>query len=122
MIAARVTSGSGYTVGATRDASVNIADDDDPPSLSVSSSPGDEESTGGGMPRPVSFTIGLSEPSGFTITVDYESSDGTAMAPADYTAATGTITIPPYSSTKTVRWRSRMTASTSWIMKPSICC
>ncbi len=41
------------------------------------------------------FTATLSTASGKTVTVDYATSDLTATAPADYTAATGTLTFTP---------------------------
>ena len=40
------------------------------------------------------FTATLSAASGKTVTVDYATSDVTATAPADYTAASGTLTFP----------------------------
>ncbi|MCM2281543.1 MAG: hypothetical protein NDI61_06825, partial [Bdellovibrionaceae bacterium] len=41
------------------------------------------------------LTITLSSLSSFTITTNYSTSDGTAIQPSDYTAATGTVTIAP---------------------------
>jgi len=44
----------------------------------------------------------LSEASGFDVTVDVATSDGTATAPADYGAVTGTATILPGALSTTV--------------------
>ena len=48
------------------------------------------------------FTATLSYASNLTTTVDYATSDGTATAPSDYTAATGTLTFSPGITTQTV--------------------
>ena len=48
------------------------------------------------------FTATLSAASGKTVTVDYATSDVTATAPADYTAASGTLTFPPGTTTRTI--------------------
>ena len=48
------------------------------------------------------FTATLSAASGKTVTVDYATSDLTATAPADYAAATGTLTFPPGTTTRPV--------------------
>jgi uncharacterized repeat protein (TIGR01451 family) len=45
--------------------------------------------------HPVTFTITLSVPSSQTVTLNYATSDGTAMAPSDYQPASGTVTFPP---------------------------
>ncbi len=41
------------------------------------------------------ITAILSAPSAFTITVDYGTSDGTALAGSDYVTTTGTLTFTP---------------------------
>jgi hypothetical protein len=41
------------------------------------------------------ITATLSAPSAFTITVDYGTSDGTALAGSDYVTTTGTLTFTP---------------------------
>ena len=48
------------------------------------------------------FTVSLSAASGKTITIDYATADGTATAPADYVAGSGTLTFTPGQTTKTV--------------------
>ncbi|MBX7185157.1 MAG: hypothetical protein K1Y01_08455 [Vicinamibacteria bacterium] len=51
---------------------------------------------------PVTFTVSLSAPAPGTVTVDYATADGTAAAPLDYTAATGTVTFNTGEQTKTI--------------------
>lgn len=43
--------------------------------------------------RSIAFTVALSEPSELNVFVDYATSDGTAVAGADYAAASGTVAI-----------------------------
>ncbi|MEA2489673.1 MAG: large repetitive protein [Acidobacteriota bacterium] len=51
---------------------------------------------------PVRFTIRLSRASNVPITVAYATADGSAVAPADYTAAAGTLTFAAGETEKTV--------------------
>lgn len=48
------------------------------------------------------FTVSLSAPSQEVVTVDYATAEGTARAPADYTAKTGTLTFAPDETSKVV--------------------
>ena len=48
------------------------------------------------------FTVTLSDVSPDTVTVDYATADGTAVAPGDYSAAGGTLTFLPGETTQTV--------------------
>jgi hypothetical protein len=48
------------------------------------------------------FTVRLSAASGQVVTVDYATADGTAMAPAEYTATAGTLSFPAGTTTRTV--------------------
>jgi aryl-phospho-beta-D-glucosidase BglC (GH1 family) len=48
------------------------------------------------------FVVSLSAPSGKTVTVNYSTQDGTATAPSDYTAASGTLTFAPGETSKTI--------------------
>ncbi|MGR6775926.1 Calx-beta domain-containing protein [Sphaerotilus sulfidivorans] len=50
----------------------------------------------------VTFTITLSRPSDQTISVDYRTVPGTALAGQDYSAITGTLTFAPGETTKTL--------------------
>ncbi|NEO79793.1 MAG: hypothetical protein F6J99_27555 [Moorea sp. SIO4G3] len=49
------------------------------------------------------FTITLSPPSDNTVTVDYQTQDGTAEAPGDYTATSGSLQFDPGETTKEIR-------------------
>lgn len=48
------------------------------------------------------FTVFLSDASGQSVTVDYTTANGSATAPADYVAATGTVTFSPGQVSKTI--------------------
>ena len=48
------------------------------------------------------FTVSLSAPSGKPIAVDHASAPGTAVAPADFTGVSGTLSFAPGQTTKTV--------------------
>lgn len=57
------------------------------------------EGTAGGAVNPFRFAMSMTNPSQLPITVQFATADGTATAPSDYTAATGTFTFPPGSQT-----------------------
>ncbi|MEO2006034.1 MAG: Calx-beta domain-containing protein, partial [Candidatus Poribacteria bacterium] len=63
-----------------------ITDDDASPTLSVDSPTVDED-----VAQPAVVTVSLSAVSGRAVTVDYATSDGSAIAPQDYTATAGTL-------------------------------
>src|SRR5439155_20334198 len=48
------------------------------------------------------FTISLAPASKQTVNASWATSDGTAVAPADYTAGSGTVTFAPGETSKTV--------------------
>ena len=48
------------------------------------------------------FTVTLSAASGQTVTVDYATANGTAVAPGDYAAGSGTLTFNPGVTTQTL--------------------
>ena len=72
--------------------SATITDDDAPPTIvaGVASVP-----EGDGGSRVVHVPIRLSAPSGKTITVKWSTANVTAIAPTDYSAATGMVTFAP---------------------------
>ncbi|HKB19631.1 MAG TPA: Calx-beta domain-containing protein, partial [Gaiellaceae bacterium] len=76
-----------------------ITDNDPAPALSVNDVSAVEGDFG---TVDATFTISLSAPSGQAVSVDYATADGTATAPADYTAANGTLTFAPGQTTKQV--------------------
>ena len=105
----KVTEASeGFVVNLTNPSNVTIADgkgvctvtdNDLPPTLKVNSSTVIE----GNAATTANFTITLSAPSVQTVTVKYATANGTATAPADYTAKALTIlTFAPGETTKTV--------------------
>jgi hypothetical protein len=74
-----------------------ISNDDAVPMLSVADANAAEEAGG-----TIGFVVSLAQPSGTTVTVDYTTSDGTAVAGSDYTATAGTLTFTAGQTTKTI--------------------
>ncbi|MEH2173468.1 Calx-beta domain-containing protein [Nostoc sp.] len=82
-------------------ATVNIINDDSQPIISISDVSVSEGNTG--TTTNANFTISLSNPSSQQITVNYNTSDGTAnAADSDYNSALGTITFNPGETSKTL--------------------
>ncbi|HYO77919.1 MAG TPA: Calx-beta domain-containing protein, partial [Thermoanaerobaculia bacterium] len=90
----------GATLAGPSSAILTVTDDDNPPAISI----GDlsrNEGTGG--TTAFTFDVTLSGPSGFTVTVDYATANGTADAGSDYTAlATSTLTFTPGQTSRSV--------------------
>jgi hypothetical protein len=82
--------------GATTTGLVTIVDDDlnagNTPAASVNDASVLEGDTG---TRTMSFTVTLDRPIARTVRLPYRTEDGTATAPADYEAASGTLVIAP---------------------------
>jgi ribosomal protein L35AE/L33A len=76
-----------------------ITDDDPLPALSINGAAVTEGDAG---TVNATFTVGLSSPSGRTVSVDYSSADGSATAPADYAASSSTLTFAAGETTKAV--------------------
>ena len=74
-----------------------IVDDDAVPSVSLADAASTNENAGS-----TNLVASLSAASEKTITVDFATSDGTATAGADYTAASGTITFAPGVTTQNI--------------------
>ncbi|MBN3925282.1 Calx-beta domain-containing protein [Nostoc sp. NMS4] len=82
-------------------ATVNIINDDSQPTISISDVSVTEGNTG--TTTNANFTISLSNPSSQQITVNYNTSDGTAnAADSDYNSPQGTITFNPGETSKTL--------------------
>ncbi len=81
-----------------------ILDDDEPPLVSITDATvpeGDPAGTGAGTTDAL-FAVTLSDPSGFDVTVSYQSADVTALAGADYQATAGAVMIPAGSTSAAV--------------------
>jgi hypothetical protein len=76
-----------------------ITDNDSFPRLSISGTTVTEGNSGIGS---AVFTVNLSSASLQTITVDYATSNGTAIAGSDYTAVSGTLSFSPGQTTGTI--------------------
>ena len=74
----------------------SVRNDSLEPELSIDDVPVDE---GDGTAE---FTVTLDLASGETVTVDYATADGTALAGSDYTAASGTLTFAAGDTSKTI--------------------
>ncbi len=90
------TGGAGLGVPVT--AVLTVADNDAAPLLKVA----DATVAEGNAAVVASFTVTLSPASGQTVSVNYATSNGSALAPADYQAASGTLTFLPGETTRTV--------------------
>ncbi|MEH1850294.1 MAG: Calx-beta domain-containing protein [Nostoc sp.] len=80
----------------TDPATVTIVDDDGAPTIAIADKNGNESSGN------LVFTVTLSHASSQIITVDYNTSNDTAIASADYTAVTGSLTFNPGVTTQTI--------------------
>lgn len=88
----------GGTLG-TSSATATIVDDDAPPVVSAGDCTGVEGTGSGGT---CTLGVSLSSASGKTITVAYQTANGTATAPADYTSSSGVVTFPPGAAGRSV--------------------
>ena len=89
-----LTGGSDLPVSPT---SMVLADDDEPPALTVADAAGDEDV---GV---LEFAVTLSAASGVEVSAAYATTDGSATAGNDYTAAAGTIVFAPGEVTQSIR-------------------
>jgi alpha-tubulin suppressor-like RCC1 family protein len=78
-------------VGGNGQAQVTLVDNDPAPTIRFASA----ELTVGELAGQAIATVLLSAPSAFFVQVDYSTSNGTATAPADFTAINGTLTFAP---------------------------
>ena len=92
------SSGAAVTVPT---ATGTILNDDPVPTLSFSSSSVTKFEGNSGL-TPFIFTMSLSPVSGQTVTVQYATADGTAVAGTDYTSTTGTLSFAAGTTSKTV--------------------
>lgn len=79
-----------------------LNDDTTVPTVSLSISDATViEGSCGGTPKAV-FNVNLSAPSSQNVSVSYATSNGTAISPGDYTAASGSVTIPAGLTSRTI--------------------
>jgi chitinase len=76
----------------------SIVDDDPLPSLSIADATRTEGNSGTAN---LTFTVTLAPVSGRTVTVAWAAADGSALAPADYTASPGTVTFAAGQTSRT---------------------
>ncbi|MCC6606747.1 MAG: CSLREA domain-containing protein [Anaerolineae bacterium] len=76
-----------------------LSNDDTPPSLSIADTSLSEGSSG---TKTAVFTVTLAAISGKTVTVDFATMDETAVAPADYTAQTNSLSFAPGETQKNI--------------------
>jgi hypothetical protein len=82
-------------------ATVTITDDDAPPAIVITDVTVAAEGNSGSTASAV-FTVSLAAASSFPVTVNYASSSGTAVQPADFAAVSGTLSFPPGTTTAQV--------------------
>ena len=87
LMTARITGGGGTPVTLGTTSATGTILDDPPPVLSV----GPASATEGGT---LAFPVTLSKPASGNLTVNLTTQDGSAVAPGDYTARTGSVVIP----------------------------
>ena len=80
-------------LGSDTRAVITIVDDDSPPALSVGDAQAVAESSG-----PLVFTVTRTGQTSLPATFSWSTADGTAEAGSDFTAASGTVTIPAAAS------------------------
>ena len=94
------TPSGGATLGSPINAILTIVDNDNQPTLAISDVSGNEGDTG---TTPLTFTVTLTGQSSQVVTVNYATSNGTAIAPGDYTAIqNGEIIFNPGETTKQI--------------------
>jgi serralysin len=99
-VALTLATGTGYTIGTTTAVTGTITNDDLP---SINLSPNGQTVVEGlTSPQNPSYTVSLSGSSPQTITVQYSTANGTALAGSDYTATTGTLAFTPGVTSQTI--------------------
>ena len=93
-----LSSPSGATI-ADGSGTGTISDDDTAPGLSVADA---SVSEGTGAAGTASVVVTLSAPSGQSVAVTYATTNGTAAAPGDFSAVSGTLTFTPGVTTQTI--------------------
>ncbi|MBS3030643.1 MAG: SBBP repeat-containing protein [Dolichospermum sp. DET50] len=92
-VALTLVAGTNYTIGTTTAVTGTIINDDLLPSINLSANQTIVE--GFTSPQNLGYTVTLSSASDQSITVQYATANGTAIAGADYTSTSGTLTFNP---------------------------
>jgi ribosomal protein L35AE/L33A len=92
-------SGATNATIADSQATGTIADNDPPPTISIGNVSVTEGNSGTAN---ASFAVTLSAASGFTVTVNYATANGTATASSDYSTRTGTVSFAPGTTAQTI--------------------
>ncbi|MDZ4821102.1 MAG: Calx-beta domain-containing protein [Planctomycetota bacterium] len=96
----RLTSATGATIATSQGTGTIVDNDTAPlPTLSVNNATITEGNSG---TKNMTFTVTLSQASTGTVTVNYATANGTAIAGSDYNAASGTLTFTAGQTSKTV--------------------
>jgi hypothetical protein len=95
----RLSDELGDTVTA-RSRTVTITDNDEPPTLTIGDATVAEGTAA--TPTVLGFPLTLSAASGRTVTANYATAGGTAVAGQDYTEKSGTVSIPAGATTSTI--------------------
>ncbi|MFO0823880.1 MAG: putative Ig domain-containing protein [Gemmataceae bacterium] len=91
---------SGATNASISDAqAVGTITNDDSTAIAIGDTSVTEGNSG---TKPLNFTVTLTAPSDFPVTVNYATADGTALAASDYVAASGTVTFNTGETSKTI--------------------
>ena len=105
-ITVTLNTGVAYTLASTTTASVNVADNDDPPAPRTTGTPTIDIADAAAVEgQAMSFIVSVSPTHTSDITVDYQTVNGTAISHPDvndYTHASGTLTIPAGQSSATI--------------------
>ncbi len=97
MVEAALSEGGGHVVAGAGEAMVAVADNDAAPTVTVLGAQALERA------GEIVFSVSLGGPSGRTVSVDWATSDGTAIAIDDYGSETGTLVIAPGRMADTIR-------------------
>ncbi|MDB9451006.1 beta strand repeat-containing protein, partial [Dolichospermum circinale] len=92
-VALTLVAGTGYTLGTTTAVTGTITNDDLLPNINLSTNQTIVE--GFTSPQNVTYTVTLTSASSQSITVQYATANGTAIAASDYTSTSGTLTFNP---------------------------